>query len=54
MFNIFKTNKAQTNDNVSAQSNEHDNAVKNNSTEEEENKKVHGEDGVCCGGCGGE
>ncbi|TWX72032.1 CCGSCS motif protein [Colwellia demingiae] len=54
MFNIFKTNKEQTNDDVSAQSNELESAVKNNSNEEGENKKVHGEDGVCCGGCGGE
>jgi CCGSCS motif protein len=53
MFNIFKTNKAQTNDDVSAQSNELENAVKNNSKQKGEKKKIHGEDGVCCGGCGG-
>jgi CCGSCS motif protein len=54
MFNIFKTNKAQANDDVSAQSTEFENAVKSNSSKGQENKKVHGEDGVCCGGCGGE
>lgn len=54
MFNIFKANKAQTNDDVSAHSNEFESAVKSNSKEEGEKKKVHGEDGVCCGGCGGE
>ena len=32
MFNIFKTNKAQANDDVSAQSTEFENAVKNNSS----------------------
>ena len=54
MFNIFNKNKEQSTDEVTAQSNEFENAVKGNSNEESENKKIHGQDGVCCGSCGGE
>ncbi len=59
MFNIFKTNSEKTNSEKNNNSaNTHRDSVlqeaKNNAPAKEENKKVHGEDGVCCGGCGGQ
>lgn len=52
MFNfIKKADKEQTSENsLSSQKN---NAV-DEYTPAQEPKKVHGEDGVCCGSCGGE
>ncbi len=52
MFNFIKTaDKEQTSD--SSVLSQKSNAV-DEYTPAQESKKVHGEDGVCCGGCGGE
>mgnify|MGYP000262367312 CR=1 FL=1 len=51
MFKFFNANKAQSTADVAKQSNAHENDAKQ---APEEKKKVHGEDGVCCGSCGGE
>lgn len=54
MFNIFKkSKKEQANDDVAVVSNRPENAVEENQ-QVEAPRKVHGEDGVCCGSCGGQ
>jgi len=53
MFN-FKKTKEQATDQVNEESNQFENAVIKTNQEEEENKKVHGQNDVCCGSCGGE
>ena len=50
MFNLFK-NAAETNKAAEEKTNAV--AAKNNQ-QQAEKKPVHGEDGVCCGGCGGQ
>ncbi len=54
MFNIFKKSTEQTsNEEASSKPDQFKSAVDAN-TPIPEKKKVHGEDGVCCGSCGGE
>ncbi|WDE11399.1 CCGSCS motif protein [Thalassomonas haliotis] len=54
MFNIFKkSNKELVNDDVALVSNRTENAVEENQ-EVEAPRQVHGENGVCCGSCGGQ
>ena len=54
MFNIFKNTSEKTNNTASTHRDSVLQEAKNNDSASEENKKVHGEDGVCCGGCGGQ
>jgi CCGSCS motif protein len=54
MFNIFKKNNQQATSEVAKKSDQLDNAVDEQSNIESEKEKIHGKDGVCCGGCGGE
>lgn len=54
MFSIFNTNKQQSTDEVTEQSTEFENSLKGNSNDVSEKEIIHGKDGVCCGGCGGE
>ncbi|WP_281561439.1 CCGSCS motif protein [Thalassomonas sp. RHCl1] len=54
MFNIFKkSKKEQASDDMAVVSNQAENTVEEN-LEAEEPRKVHGENGVCCGSCGGQ
>lgn len=54
MFNIFKKNNQQASNEVTDKSDQFKNVVDEKSKVENEKEKVHGKDGVCCGGCGGE
>lgn len=65
MFNLVKKNNEQQATNAataqSAQSSKAENVGNEKSTmdstnpnRESEKKKVHGQDGLCCGSCGGE
>ena len=54
MLNIFKKNNEQPTHNEAVQSGEQKNIANENSTNESEKKNIHGQDGVCCGSCGGE
>lgn len=54
MLNIFKKNTEQVTSNETVQSGEQENIGNENLANENEKKKVHGQDGVCCGSCGGE
>ena len=54
MFNIFKkSKKEQANGDMELVSKQAENTVEEGQ-EAEEPRKVHGENGVCCGGCGGQ
>jgi CCGSCS motif protein len=54
MFNIFKKNNEQAKNDATLQSTNLENMSSENSNVESENKKVHGQEGVCCRSCGGE
>ena len=54
MFNLFKKKTEQTSSDTAATPSQFKNAADNNSVIEPEKKKTHGQDGVCCGSCGGE
>jgi CCGSCS motif protein len=55
MFKFFKEATKESNNDETEVDLEHaKNAGVDNSEVQAESKKVHGEDGVCCGGCGGE
>lgn len=55
MFNLFKKDPKQAANNTeTAKSEQFKDAADTNSAPTTEKKKVHGEDGVCCGSCGGE
>ena len=54
MFNFFKSTKTPKNSETSKESNLYENAGTDSQQQEGEKKKVHGQDGVCCGSCGGE
>jgi len=55
MLNFFKSQKLNASDRKTDQNQVlQDQAVKSENKTSAEEKKVHGEDGVCCGGCGGQ
>jgi len=55
MLNFFKSQKLNTSDRKTDQNQlPQDQTVKSENKTLAEEKKVHGEDGVCCGGCGGQ
>lgn len=54
MFKFFNATKEDTSSEVENQSAQHENETNGTNQTSGEKKKVHGEDGVCCGGCGGE
>lgn len=53
MFNFNKT-KEQSSDQATDKSTQYENSATEAKQEQGEKKKVHVQDGVCCGGCGGE
>lgn len=62
MFNLFKKANNNTTQNAAAtaeyteqqSAQQYDNADTASQELKESKPKVHGEDGVCCGGCGGQ
>lgn len=54
MFNIFKSNSKKTNVSTNTQEALVLQETQKNEQNNSENKKNHGEDDVCCGGCGGQ
>lgn len=54
MFNFFKKNTEQASNKETPQPEQFTNADNADSAVKTEKKKVHGQDGVCCGSCGGE
>lgn len=54
MFKFFNATKEESISEVANQSAPHENEINDTNETAEEKKKVHGEDGVCCGSCGGE
>ncbi len=54
MFNFLKKNTEQASSKETTIPEQFTNAANAESAEETEKRKVHGQDGVCCGSCGGE
>lgn len=54
MFKLFKKDAEKTNHSAVVKEKTEMKKTHNNVDAGEEKKKVHGEDGVCCGGCGGQ